>query len=79
LKVKPKANNIAGLQLADLVAHPSFRVALARRAGQALTSNFGGKIGQILLESKYHRSRTYWIAGAHPSNTIEGWGIKWLP
>ncbi len=23
LKVKPKANNISGLQLADLVAHPS--------------------------------------------------------
>ena len=23
LKVKPKANNIAGLQLADLIAHPS--------------------------------------------------------
>jgi hypothetical protein len=70
LKVKPKANNIAGLQLADLIAHPSYKVALARRNREALPDNFGGQIGQILLDSKYYRS---------PSGRIDGWGIKWLP
>lgn len=70
LKVKPKANNIAGLQLADLLAHVSYRVALTRRAGEPLPSNFGGQIGQILLAHKYHRS---------PSGKIDGWGLKWLP
>ena len=70
LKVKPKANNISGLQLADLIAHPSYRVALTRRNREALPDNFGGQIGQILLDSKYDRS---------PSGRIDGWGIKWLP
>ena len=70
LKVKPKANNIAGLQLADLLAHPSYKTALARRNKEALPDNFGGKISQILMDSKFDRS---------PSGRIDGWGIKWLP
>ena len=70
LKVKPKANNIAGLQLADIVAHPAFRAALERRNRNALAENFGGKIAAILEDSKYRRS---------PSGTIDGWGRKWLP
>jgi len=70
VKVKPKANNIAGLQLADLIAHPSYKVSLTRRNREGLPDNFGGQIGQILLDSKYDRS---------PSGRIDGWGIKWLP
>lgn len=70
LKVKPKANNIAGLQLADLIAHPSYRGALARRQNQPLPGNFGGKIAALLETEKYHRS---------PSGKILGWGVKWLP
>ncbi len=70
LKVKPKSNNITGLQLADLIAHPSFRATQARRGGQALDDTFGGKIAAILEGSKYDRS----INGK-----IEGWGRKWLP
>ena len=70
LKVKLKANNISGLQIADLIAHPSFRAALARLAGEPLPANFGGEIAGILVESKYDRNR---------AGTIEGWGIKWLP
>jgi len=70
LKVKPKANNIAGLQLADLIAHASFRAAMSRRNGEPLPDNFGGQIAQILVDSKYHRNR---------SGRIDGWGIKWLP
>lgn len=70
LKVKPKSNNIAGLQLADLIAHPSFRAFHARRSNQALPGNFGGQIAQILEADKLHRS---------PQGKIDGWGRKWLP
>jgi hypothetical protein len=48
LKVKTKSNNIAGLQIADLIAHPSFRATLARRHEESLPENFGGNIARIL-------------------------------
>lgn len=70
LKVKAKSNNIAGLQIADLIAHPSFRATLARRENQALPTNFGGQIAHILENSKYDRG---------PRGQIDGWGRKWLP
>lgn len=70
LKVKPKDKNIAGLQLADLIAHPSFRATLARKQQLLLPENFGGKIGKILEDNKYVRS---------PDGDIDGWGRKWLP
>lgn len=70
LKVKPKSNNIAGLQLADLIAHPSYRALLARHSNQPLPTNFGGRIAQILEATKLHRS---------PTGQINGWGRKWLP
>jgi hypothetical protein len=70
LKVKAKSNNIAGLQIADLIAHPSYKAMLARHNKQALPQNFGGKIAQILEDSKLHRSSR---------GQIDGWGRKWLP
>lgn len=70
LKAKPKSNNIAGLQLADLIAHPSYRATLARHEHQRLPNNFGGRIAQILEDEKYYRS---------DGGQIEGWGRKWLP
>lgn len=70
LKVKAKSNNIAGLQIADLIAHPSFRATLARRENQALPANFGGQIAHILENDKYDRG---------PRGQIDGWGRKWLP
>lgn len=70
LKVRPKVNNVSGLQLADLIAHPSYRCTLARRQKEALADNFGGQIARILENSKYDRS---------PQGRIDGWGRKWLP
>lgn len=70
VKVFPKSQNVAGLQFADLVAHPSFKRMMARAAGRDLPENFGGKIATILETQKYDRS---------PSGRIEGWGCKWLP
>lgn len=70
LKVKAKSNNIAGLQLADVIAHPSFRATLARHEQAPLAANFGGRIAAILENGKYDRD---------PHGKIEGWGRKWLP
>ena len=44
LKVQPKRNNIAGLQVADLIAHPSYRAILSHHNHEHLPNNFGGKI-----------------------------------
>jgi hypothetical protein len=70
LKVKTKANNIAGLQLADLVAHPSYKTMIAAHGGGDPPGPYGQKIAQLLEESKYRRS---WLG------RIEGYGRKWLP
>jgi hypothetical protein len=69
LKVNPKQNNIAGLQLADLIAHPSYKATLARRNGESLPP-FGALVAQILAESKYNRNA---------NGRIWGWGQKLLP
>lgn len=71
LKVKPKTANIAGLQLADLVAHPSRREILLEHHLIADDRDiFGNKICKILQESKYLRSK---------AGLIEGYGKKLLP
>jgi Protein of unknown function (DUF3800) len=71
LKVKPKSANIAGLQLADLIAHPSRReILLDHRFINDERDIFGDKICRILRESKYLRSR---------AGQIDGYGKKLLP
>jgi hypothetical protein len=70
LKIKQKVNNIAGLQLADMIAHPSFKATLARHQRQAIANNFGGRIALILEKSKYDRNK--W-------GQINGYGRKLLP
>ena len=70
IKIKPKLKNISGLQIADLLAHPSFKATLARHYDRELPDNFGGKIASILEESKYLRSS---------SGQIDGYGRKLLP
>lgn len=70
LKVRMKQIGIAGLQLADLLAYPSFKSTLLRHQGQALPNDFTGKIAAILEATKYVRSLT---------GAIDGWGRKWLP
>jgi len=69
LKVRPKKANVTGLQLADLIAHPSYAAMKALRAGRARPDNFGGRGAGILELSKYRRS---------PAGQIDGWGRKWL-
>lgn len=69
LKLKPKSANVAGLQIADLVAFPSRRYILLKYGH--LTDNrrtFNDEIMEILRE-KYFRKGT----------RLDGWGMKWLP
>lgn len=71
IKLKSKRDNIAGLQLADLFAHPAYRAMRARRDGADPPNTFGQSIVKILNESKYDR--------APGTNRISGYGTKWLP
>lgn len=72
IKIKPKTANICGLQLADLIAHPSRREILIEKGLKTSDTNvFGDQISAILRESKYHR---HGVTGQ-----IEGFGKKLLP
>jgi hypothetical protein len=69
-ELKPKSANIAGLQLADIIAHPSRRdILLKRGLIEDDRSTFGESICAV-LESKYSRSR---------HGEIDGCGRKLLP
>lgn len=70
LKVKRKVDNVAGLQLADLIAYPSFKATLAHRKKEPLPEGFSRCVATVLEAGKYRCS---------PSGKIEGWGRKWLP
>lgn len=71
LKVKPKKANIAGLQLADLIAHPSRReILLEYKVISKDRDTFGDMICSILRENKYLRSQ---------NGQIQEYGKKLLP
>jgi hypothetical protein len=72
LKVRPKSANVVGLQLADLIAHPSRREVLSdHRLIQDTRDTFGDQITAILRRDKYLRNRR--------TGQIEGYGKKLLP
>jgi hypothetical protein len=70
LKLEKKHTNVAGLQLVDLVAHPSFRDMRLRKEGLPPKADFGSQIAGLLLRSKYRRG---------PFGQIDRFGTKWLP
>ena len=55
LKVKPKANNIAGLQLADLLAHPSRSEILMEQGLRKTLPAFAKTLVEILQHKYYQR------------------------
>ncbi|MGJ0512715.1 DUF3800 domain-containing protein [Methylocystis sp.] len=71
IKLKPKSSNIAGLQIADLLAHPSARHMRFEREGIEHPRDFGTKIANLLIAKKYRRDPQ--------TLKIEGYGTKWLP
>jgi hypothetical protein len=71
LKVKPKTADVAGLQLADLIAHPSRReILLEHKLIADERDTFGDRICAILRANKYLRAR---------NGQIYGYGKKLLP
>lgn len=70
LKVKPKANNISGLQIADLLAYPSYKRILFQKGRIDNLGRYGEQIVNILESHKYYRGS---------SNQLWGYGKKWLP
>lgn len=71
IKLEPKTANVAGLQIADLIAHPSCRAMRLTRENKEAPDDFGTKIVRILNDKKYRRSKH--------NNQIYGYGLKWLP
>lgn len=67
----PKKSNVAALQLADLLAHPSARYMRRARDGEDQPEDFGNEVVKILLAAKYARNPK--------TKVIDGWGTKWLP
>jgi len=70
LKFRYKQDNIAGLQLADLLAHPSYISIVAERKSPVSLGTFGSKVEEVLMATKYDRS----VYGS-----ITGYGRKFLP
>lgn len=70
LKVKPKSNNIAGLQIADLIAYPSYKRMLFQKGRVEKVGRYGEQILDILESKKYYGG---------VSNRLWGYGKKWLP
>lgn len=71
LQMRTKKANIAGLQIADLIAHPSARHMRHLEEGRPTPNDFGGSIVRILQQKRYYRDRD--------TKDIEGIGLKWLP
>lgn len=65
-----KAANVAGLQVADILAHPSARYMRFKRDNLDHPDDYGTRLAELLVRSKYSRS---------PRGKITGWGLKWLP
>lgn len=70
LKFRYKSDNIAGLQLADLLAHPSHMHIRKSEGHDVEPGTFALKVRDILVGSKYDRSH---------NGTIRGYGMKYLP
>lgn len=71
LKIKNKQANVCGLQLADLLAHPSqYSLLTEYSLEEEQTAPFGKRVASILRDLKYYRS---------PNGQLKGWGMKLLP
>ena len=70
LKFRCKRDNIAGLQLCDLIAHPSYIYARHLHGDAVQLGAYATQVSDILVATKYDRS---W------NGRIRGYGIKYLP
>lgn len=70
LKFRKKKDNISGLQLCDLLAHPSHFLIRKRLNHDVYLGPFCERVSEILIQQKYDRSYT---------GNIQGYGVKHLP
>jgi hypothetical protein len=70
LKFRRKVENIAGLQLCDLIAHPSHMLVRSKMGHDVTLGPFALQVSELLESSKYDRSG--W-------GVVQGYGIKHLP
>lgn len=70
LKFRTKKDNVAGLQLCDLLAHPSHYAIRYNLKHPVELGDFAQRVATILVEAKYNRS---------PYGKVWGWGAKSLP
>ncbi len=71
IKFETKQANVCGLQLVEIIGHPSHQALRSKFTGIPMTARFGIKVVDILLKHRYSR---------HPkTGVIEGWGQKRLP
>ena len=61
LKIKPKSENVAGLQFADLIANPSCRSLICENTNIPMTAEFGRQIQEVLKKNKYLKNPIRWI------------------
>lgn len=70
LKFRKKSDNVAGLQLCDLLAHPSHIYARSQMGHDVNLGKFAKLVCNVLIKSKYDRSAY---------GRIKGYGYKSLP
>ena len=70
LKFRYKPQNIAGLQFADLLAHPSHMTIREQMGHDVTIGKFCAQVRTHLMDQKYDRSNT---------GKVLGFGRKWLP
>lgn len=70
LKFRTKKDNIAGLQLCDLIAHPSHMDVRHQYGHDISLGPFARSVLKILHDKKYNRSK---------SGEVRGFGMKYLP
>jgi hypothetical protein len=71
IKFEAKAANVAGLQLVEMIGHPSHQSMYAEMAGATMTARFGSEIVAVLSKHRYARNPK--------TRVIDGWGRKKLP
>lgn len=71
LKFAQKTHDVAALQIADSLAHPTLAYMKAVATGEPVPTTFGQQLVDILKAERYAR---------HPkTHQIQGWGLKMLP
>ena len=71
IKFAPKSANVCGLQLVEMIAHPSHQSLKSEYTAEPMTARFGLQVVEALNRARYSRKPGTQI--------IDGWGRKRLP